>query len=359
MNKILIRVGAVFATAAVIAAGVFGTMALTHKSFEVETIYCPVGVTGSGVIDEFGNELVSGETYAMPMSVVYNATTAESKTASDGITLTVKVTPDNAADKRVDYTVAWKNASSTWARNKNATDYVTITPQSDGSTISTLKCLHEFGEQVIITAISRQNPQIKATCQVDFQRRITGISVKFGDNEIFGDGDYKTNFYLTNNSNAGGVVSASYQTSETYTKDCSFFGGTVTLQDTTNWKYNGSKISDEYPVLQTKDTVIAYELNESENMIGKSIYFDRRLLELCKFRLPLHSDPMLYALEDDPLEQILRYTDWSTHRFFTLVYTIQSSYGVITYSKNVCGMGYTVPPVIVSEMSFETPNVVV
>ena len=43
-------------------------------------------------------------------------------------TITATVLPSNATDKSLDWSVAWKNASSSWATGKTVTDYFTVTP---------------------------------------------------------------------------------------------------------------------------------------------------------------------------------------------------------------------------------------
>ena len=129
-------------------------------------------------IDENGNELASGTTHAMPARMTFRtakllaATPAvQSASAYDSVTLNATVKPDSAADKTVDWSVAWVNASSEWANGKTVTDYVTVTPQSDGSTTATVQCLQPFGEQIRVTVVSRMNTNATASCTVDFAAR--------------------------------------------------------------------------------------------------------------------------------------------------------------------------------------------
>lgn len=77
-------------------------------------------------------------------------------------------TPAEAVNKKVDWSVSFKNANSTWAAGKKVTDYVTVTPTSDGSLTATVANLGEFGEQIKITVTSRDNPTAKAECTVDY-----------------------------------------------------------------------------------------------------------------------------------------------------------------------------------------------
>ena len=54
--------------------------------------------------------------------------------------LTATITPSNATNQKVDWTVKWKNASSSWANGKTVTDYVTVTPTSDGALTANVEC---------------------------------------------------------------------------------------------------------------------------------------------------------------------------------------------------------------------------
>lgn len=142
--------------------------------------------TASGVADEAGNELVSGTVYAMPKAMTYTVLSTESETAGEGITiaetvLSATVKPESSADKTVDWTIAFVNAESEWAAGKTVTDYVTLTPTADGATTATVKCIAEFGEQIVITVTSRSNEYATASCTVDYARKVTEVALSFGD----------------------------------------------------------------------------------------------------------------------------------------------------------------------------------
>ena len=100
--------------------------------------------------------------------------------AADGgyapVTLSATVLPETATDKSVDWSVAFIDAESDWATGKTVTDYVTVTPASDGAATATVQCLEDFGEQIVVTATSRDNPEAAAQCTVDFVKRISGMT---------------------------------------------------------------------------------------------------------------------------------------------------------------------------------------
>lgn len=82
-------------------------------------------------------------------------------------TLTATVTPDDAADTSVDWSVAWEDEAS---RGEEAvTDYVTVTPESDGALVATVTCHKAFeGDRIIITVTTRMGG-FSAVCFVEYK----------------------------------------------------------------------------------------------------------------------------------------------------------------------------------------------
>ena len=97
--------------------------------------------------------------------------------ADTAYTLTATIEPSDATNKSVDYTAAWKNANSTWAKGKDVADYVTVQQVSEGSLNATVTCLQAFGEQVIITCTVTDNIDLQATCTVDYLRKPLGANL--------------------------------------------------------------------------------------------------------------------------------------------------------------------------------------
>lgn len=100
--------------------------------------------------------------------------------------LTATITPSDAYNKAVDWSVEWVNPSSSWASGKTVTDYVTVTPTSDGALTANVENIKAFGEQIKVVCTSRDNPEASAECLVDYAKRITGVTVKLssGGNNI-------------------------------------------------------------------------------------------------------------------------------------------------------------------------------
>lgn len=99
--------------------------------------------------------------------------------AESAYTLTVTVLPSGAGDTSVDYEVQFVNSSSTWAQGKKVSDYITVTPESDGALVATVECLQDFGEQIEIVVTSRDNPDASATCTCDYSKKVESVVIEF------------------------------------------------------------------------------------------------------------------------------------------------------------------------------------
>lgn len=149
------------------------------------------------------------------------------------LTITATVSPDNSADNTgLDWSMAFKDPSSAWATGKTLTDYMTLTPSGTdaaGSKKVSVKCLKPFGEQVVITATSQDNPEVTASCTADFAQRIESATLKFGDLNVSLGGDTNVKWELNpNGTGVGGATSVTSSKSDVYTL-AEDFTYTVTL----------------------------------------------------------------------------------------------------------------------------------
>ena len=117
---------------------------------------------------------------ATPLSATYSTDDSVEAYSDDSYLLTATITPASAVNQEVDWTIAWQNSSSTFVSGKTVTDYVTITPTSDGALTANLICKQAFGEKIVVTCTSRDNPDAKATCTLDYSQKIESVSLKFG-----------------------------------------------------------------------------------------------------------------------------------------------------------------------------------
>ena len=124
------------------------------------------------VTDGDGNEMESGKVYPMPSSMIFATTAAES-----GITVKATVTPDNATNKNLIWSVEWVNPSSSWATGKTVSEYISLV--KNGTDTATVSCLQAFGEQAKIVVTSESNSAAKAECTLDYAQRITADGIDF------------------------------------------------------------------------------------------------------------------------------------------------------------------------------------
>ena len=233
----------------------------------------------SGVTDGDGNEMQSGESYALPAAMVYAVPTAESETASEGITVTATVLPETAVNKNVMWAVRFANASSAWATGKTASDYVTVTPDAENSRIATVVCNEAFGEQIILTVASVADPTKMASCTIDYAQSITDVSVKIGNVDVNLGGETEVTVDIGhNNIDRGGVIAIEYTMSEVYTiaVDADF---TETLSFITD-DVDKDNFTQTYPSGTTSST---YHNDAIEDAEGKTLYFDQRMFDTYNF----------------------------------------------------------------------------
>ena len=138
------------------------------------------------VSDNDGNKLNDGVFHNLPIAMLVLQTPAKTETSDDmktSVDVVATITPDDAANKAVDWTIAFVNASSAWASGKTATNYITAEPTTDGALTATVTCKAAFGEQIKITVTSRYNPDASASCTVDYKQQFTGYIVKLSQAE--------------------------------------------------------------------------------------------------------------------------------------------------------------------------------
>ena len=132
----------------VLAGGVCGGLLQRHFNWgEDPAVETPAGETANGGAI-IGESQGSG---ARLMSTKIAAADYEeygvSPMAETAYQLTATITPEYAEDKTVDWSVAFDNPSSAWATGKTVTNYVTVTPTSDGALTATVSCLQDFGDR--------------------------------------------------------------------------------------------------------------------------------------------------------------------------------------------------------------------
>lgn len=137
----------------------------------------------AAVTDGEGNAMDADMVYPMPAKMSFNAQTfaqfgepnAVTSEQSVDVRIQAYVTPDDAANKEVDFSVAWGNAPT--HGSEPVTNYLTVTPDSDGSTMATVSCKKAFGSDTIIITVTTREGGYTATCTVSFKGIASGIEV--------------------------------------------------------------------------------------------------------------------------------------------------------------------------------------
>lgn len=144
----------------------------------------PTDVSESGAvvgnIESRGISLLSTK-----LSVDEYAANGVSEDAESAYTLTAMITPSDAANQLVDWSVEFADPTSEWVSSGVAsilgvTAYVTVTPSSDGALTAVVENKMAFGEEIIVKCTSRDNPSAYATATLQYKERIQSYTIKFG-----------------------------------------------------------------------------------------------------------------------------------------------------------------------------------
>ena len=137
----------------------------------------------AAVTDGDGNAMDEDIVYPMPAKMSFNAQTfaqfgepnAVTSEQSVDVRIQAYVYPDDAVNKEVDFSVAWGNAPT--HGSEAVTNYLTVTPDSDGSTMATVSCKKAFGDDTIIITVTTREGGYTATCTVTFTGIASGIEI--------------------------------------------------------------------------------------------------------------------------------------------------------------------------------------
>ena len=190
-----------------------------------------------------------------------------SPTAETGFNLTATVSPEDAANHGIDWELSFDNPNSTWASGKTPSDYVTMSPSDDTKT-NTISCLQPFGTAIIVTAKSQDNPDISATCRLEYSQKVTAATLNIGNINVNLGGNTEVKYEVSSAVNGpGGVIEANITTNDVYTI-AENYAKTVTFNipsDTNEW----FEVKDLYPSYMEFTTEVG-----TKNWLGLEYYFD-------------------------------------------------------------------------------------
>lgn len=267
---------------------------------------------------------------------------------SETLTITATVSPDNSADNTgLDWSMAFKNPASEWATGKTLSDYMTLTPSGEdaaGSKTVSVKCLKPFGEQIVITATSQDNPEVTASCTADFAQRVESATLKFGDLNVNLGGDTNVKWELNpNGTGVGGATNVTMEKSDVYTL-AEEFTYTVKAESSytedNQFTLNGEGVSVTAPGDITESGLtFNYALFETTQMM----IFDR--IEDFVFDKATVSELIPY------------FSNITNGHVLNIRLTVTGAHSVTEYTSKIMVVGYTNSSVI-SDIQVDTPNLV-
>ncbi len=199
----------------VIGAGGFGIVSNIHKNEKVPEQTATLPDYGGAVIGEAQENGIQMMKAAIPVEEyeAYGISTQAEK----AYTVTATVKPDDATNRKVNWSLAFANANSTWAKGKNLSDYVTVSASGTTNNVAVLTCKKAFGEQILLTATSDEDSTKSAVCTVDYAQKVTSVSLAFGSLTLGNNGTLSPEFQIeADTTGPGGKVAWKY-TSDVYT----------------------------------------------------------------------------------------------------------------------------------------------
>ena len=324
------------------------------------------------VVDGEGNAMMEGVVYPMPEKMSFSAAAFAVPLAGERVpetTVTLEqsvdvriqayVRPDDAVNKEVDFSVAWGNAPT--HGSEDVSDYLTVTPDSDGSTMATVSCKKAFGDDTIIITVTTREGGYTATCTVSFTGIASGIEITSstatkkstsarGTYYELGTGEtYTFDIGLTN---AFGAVTGDLSVTGIGGSGSLYFGemrieGGAFTRFTNMQKKDISSLADKFItsatvsggklVVTTSKTLITnyYSSHEADTLTGVDYYYDR------------------YVYQDDGsgLVSGVQTSDNYEAKAAENVAALESCYFTVTVKDNISGLTETVRLWVVSSVS--------
>lgn len=107
--------------------------------------------------------------------MLMSGATVASENGSVSKTLTAVVLPDDAPNKAVDWTIKWSDDAP--LKDKNISEYITVTPASDGALTATVTCKKSFRGSVAYIIVTTREGKYEATCQITFDGIPSSLTV--------------------------------------------------------------------------------------------------------------------------------------------------------------------------------------
>lgn len=98
--------------------------------------------------------------------------------ATEGVSkvLTAEIQPSSALNKAVDWTIAWKDGGESAA----ISEYLTISPASDGALTATLTCKKSFRGKEAVATVTTRDGGFTANCYISYAGEPSSLTVNGG-----------------------------------------------------------------------------------------------------------------------------------------------------------------------------------
>ena len=324
------------------------------------------------VVDGDGNAMDGDTIYPMPEKMSFSAaafavplagervpeTTVTSEQSVD-VRIQAYVRPDDAVNKEVDFSVAWGNAPT--HGSEDVSDYLTVTPDSDGSTMATVSCKKSFGDDTIVITVTTREGGYTATCTVTFTGIASGIEITSSTatkkstsarGTYYELGTGKTYTFDIGLTNAFDDVTGDLSVTGIGGSGSLYFGemrieGGAFTRFTNMQKKDISSLADKFItsatvsggklVVTTSKTLITnyYSSHEADTLTGVDYYYDR------------------YVYQDDGsgLVSGVQTSDNYEAKAAENIAALESCYFTVTVKDNISGLTETVRLWVVSSVS--------
>ena len=159
--------------------------------------------------------------------MLMSGATVASENGSVSKTLTATITPASAENKKVNWSVSWADDAA--LKDKNISEYITVTPASDGALTATVTCKKAFRGSMAIVKVVTRDGGYTATCTVAYEGKPTSMSINSGAS---GKANYLgSNSYTVALENVFGDLGESFYNSisvKSYIWGGTYYGGDCT-----------------------------------------------------------------------------------------------------------------------------------
>lgn len=213
---------------------VFGLMAVCVGCNEQAVI-----VAEAEILSEDIYASIPSKVRGVGVSHVLSAVT-ENGVTYPSIDITATITPADAKNKNVTWTVGWDSEAE--LKDKSVTDYVTVTADSTNSLKATVVCKKAFRGSTIVVTVTTEEGGYAASCNVTYEGKPSAIDVNSGNAlkvNLVG-----ANSYAVSLSNVFDDLGEKYYnevTVKSFTWGGTYYGGKYNTMNGGSWEDLGTK----------------------------------------------------------------------------------------------------------------------